>query len=237
LAGLLAVSDVVLSVCPPAAAEELAAEVAEYGYAGVLVEANAIAPERMRRIAGLLPKATVLDGAVVGSPPKAGKSPCLYLSGDASAASQVEALFAGTDVRTRLLGGEVGAASVLKLSYTAYQKASRVLAAISYASAAAHGAGEELLEIAEKRPGGYLQEVEYIPKTAARAWRWGPELLEAAELLEAEGLPGGMLRAAAEALQRWDGAKDTVLSVPDAVELLRGAEVSERGASAGDPPL
>ncbi|MGP4009196.1 DUF1932 domain-containing protein [Streptomyces sp. 4N124] len=32
-------------------------------------------------------------------------------------------------------------------------------------------------------------ETDYIPKTAARAWRWGPELEDAAALLADAGLP------------------------------------------------
>jgi 3-hydroxyisobutyrate dehydrogenase-like beta-hydroxyacid dehydrogenase len=236
LDGLLGASDVVLSVCPPAAAEDLAGHVAELGYAGVYVEANAISPERSRRIAARLDLACVLDAAVVGSPPRGGKRPCLYLAGDAGAAAQVEGLFAGTDVRTRVLGGDLGAASALKLSYSAYQKASRVLAALAYASAVDHDAGEELLEIAARRSGGYLQEVDYIPKTAARAWRWGPELLEAAELLEAEGMPGGMLRSAAEALNRWYPAKDTTLSVADALGLLHQTQPDVSGPSLDSIP-
>ena len=98
-----------------------------------------------------------------------------------------------------------------------------------------HGAGEELLEIAAHRSGGYLQEIDYIPKTAARAWRWGPEMLEAAELLEASGLPGGMLRSAASSLSRWDTAKDDELSVSDALQLLHLHVVSEQPTSPEDP--
>ncbi|WP_370466597.1 DUF1932 domain-containing protein [Streptacidiphilus sp. PB12-B1b] len=232
---LLEASDVVLSVCPPAAAEDLAGQVSEHGFEGVFVEANAISPERTRRIATRLPRALVLDGAVVGSPPRGGKRPCLYLAGDVVAAALVEGLFTETDVRTRVLGEKLGAASALKLSYSAYQKASRVLAAIAYAAAVDHGAGEELLEIAAQRSGGYLQQIDYIPKTAARAWRWGPEMLEAADMLEASRLPGDMLRSAASALNRWDTAKDDELSVSDALELLRQHAVSERSTSPESP--
>ncbi|MEU1091577.1 hypothetical protein ACFYPN_31900 [Streptomyces sp. NPDC005576] len=81
LSDLLDHSDIVISLCPPAVAEDLACDVAEYGFTGVYVEANAISPERAKRIGGLLkPVATVVDGGVVGSPPVHGKSPVLYLS-------------------------------------------------------------------------------------------------------------------------------------------------------------
>ncbi|MFE5806445.1 DUF1932 domain-containing protein [Streptomyces sp. NPDC056491] len=220
---LLDRSDVILSLCPPAAAEELAARVAAHGFAGrAYVEANAISPGRVKRIAALLPHVETVDAAVVGSPPVGGKHPTLYLSGEHGRTSEVERLFAGTDVRTHVLGTEVGAASALKLSYSSYQKASRVLAALAYGAAQAHGVGDELLSIAAKRTGSYLTETDYIPKTAARAWRWGPELADAAELLGEAGLPDELMLAAVSTLDRWDTARDATLTVEEALALLQG---------------
>ncbi|MGA4844696.1 DUF1932 domain-containing protein [Streptomyces sp. G45] len=219
LTALLDEAEVVLSICPPTAAEDVARSAA--AYAGTWLEANAITPQRTRRIADLLPASTVVDGGIVGSPPVGGKRPTLYLSGPAGT-TLLEELFAGTDVVIHVLGERIGQASALKLSYSAYQKASRVLAAVSYGLAADHGVDQELLAIAGKRPGSYLTETGYIPKTAARAWRWSPELTEAADMLQEAGLPDDMLRAAAAVLDRWAGAKnDRDLSVVQAVELLK----------------
>ncbi|MFF4431993.1 DUF1932 domain-containing protein [Streptomyces sp. NPDC001513] len=218
---LLDRADVVLSLCPPAAAEELAAQVAAHGFAGrTYVEANAISPGRVGRIAALLPRAETIDAAVVGSPPVGGKNPTLYLSGERDRTGRVERLFAGTDIRTHDLGSELGAASALKLSYSSYQKASRVLAALAYGAARAHGVGDELLAIAAKRTGSYLTETDYIPKTAARAWRWGPELVDAAALLIDAGLPDELMLAAVSTLDRWGTARDAPLTVEEALELL-----------------
>lgn len=216
---LLTDATVVLSICPPAVAEELARTA--QGYAGIWVEANAITPQRTAHIADLLPASVVVDGGIVGSPPTGGKRPTLYLSGQ-NAIDAVADLFTGTDVRPHLLGPRIGQASALKLSYSAYQKASRVLAAVSYGLAVDHGVDEELLAIGGKRPGSYLNEVDYIPKTAARAWRWGPELLQAADMLRDSGLPDEMLRAAAAALVRWEHAKDDGrMDLAGALEQLR----------------
>ncbi|MFI8343971.1 DUF1932 domain-containing protein [Streptomyces sp. NPDC085639] len=222
LAELLDRSDIVISLCPPAAAEDLARDVAAHRFAGVYVEANAISPERAQRIAALLePAATVVDSGVVGSPPVGGKTPTLYLSGPADAAGRVEALFAGTAVRTAVLGMEVGKASALKLSYAAFQKTSRVLVALAVGMAREHGVDQELIEVASKRTDSYLSEPQYIAKTAARAWRWGPELEEAADALAAAGLPPEMLRAAASTLARWDEVKDDgELTLTDALDRL-----------------
>ncbi|MEU3733693.1 DUF1932 domain-containing protein [Streptomyces sp. NPDC033538] len=221
LAELLDRSDIVISLCPPAAAEDLARDVARHRFAGVYVEANAVNPERTQRIAALLDDgATVVDGGVVGSPPVGGKAPTLYLSGAASATERIEALFVGTAVRTAVLGTEVGKASALKLAYASFQKTSRVLVALAVGMAREHGVDQELIEVASRRTDSYLSEPQYVAKTAARAWRWGPELEEAADALAAAGLPPEMLRAAASTLARWNDAKDGELTLTDALDRL-----------------
>ncbi|MGW1520782.1 DUF1932 domain-containing protein [Streptomyces sp. NPDC002287] len=222
LSELLERSDIVLSLCPPAAAEDLARAVAGHGFPGVYVEANAISPERAQRIAALLESdATVVDGGVVGSPPVGSRTPTLYLSGAVSATERIEALFAGTAVRTAVLGTEIGKASALKLAYASFQKTSRVLVALAVGMAREHGVDQELIEVASRRTDSYLSEPEYIAKTAARAWRWGPELEEAADALAAAGLPTEMLRAAAATLARWNDAKDDgKLTLTDALDRL-----------------
>ncbi|MDT3728405.1 DUF1932 domain-containing protein [Streptomyces sp. DSM 41972] len=221
LAELLGRSDIVISLCPPAAAEDLAHAVAEHRFDGVYVEANAINPERTQRISALLSHATVVDGGVVGSPPVGGKMPTLYLSGPADATARTEALFADTAVQARALGTEIGKASALKLSYAAFQKTSRVLVALAVGMAREHGVDQELIEVASRRTDSYLAEPEYVAKAAARAWRWGPELEEAADTLAAAGLPPEMLRAAASTLARWDDAKDDgELTLADALDRL-----------------
>ncbi|MCZ1012654.1 DUF1932 domain-containing protein [Streptomyces lydicus] len=219
---LLDRSDIVISLCPPAAAEDLAGDVAQHGFTGVYVEANAINPERAQRIAALLgPDAIVVDGGVVGSPPVRGKTPTLYLSGPLDAAERIEALFACTAVRTAVLGTEVGTASALKLSYASFQKTSRVLVALAVGMAREYGVDQELIEVASRRTDSYLSEPQYVAKTAARAWRWGPELEEAADALAAAGLPPEMLRAAVSTLARWHDAKDdSELTLTDALDRL-----------------
>ncbi|MFG2716195.1 DUF1932 domain-containing protein [Streptomyces goshikiensis] len=222
LPALLDRSDIVISLCPPAAAEDLACEIAAHGFTGVYVEANAISPERAQRIAALLkPHATVVDGGVVGSPPVGGKTPTLYLSGAIAATECIEALFGGTAVRTAVLGIEVGKASALKLAYTSFQKTSRVLVALAIGMAREHGVDQELIEVASRRTDSYLSEPQYIVKTAARAWRWGPELEEAADALAAANLPPDMLHAAAATLARWNDARDAhELTLTDALDRL-----------------
>ncbi|WP_030807256.1 NAD(P)-dependent oxidoreductase [Streptomyces sp. NRRL S-337] len=219
---LLDRSDIVIGLCPPAAAEDLARDVAACRFDGVYVEANAINPERSARIAALLgPATTVVDGGVVGSPPVSGKTPTLYLSGSETATARVEGLFVNTTVRTKVLGTKVGQASALKLAYASFQKASRVLVGLAIGLAREHDVDQELIEVASRRTDSYLSEPEYIAKTAARAWRWGPELEEAADMLATAGLPPEVLRAAASTLARWNDVKDdSELTLTDALNRL-----------------
>ncbi|HEX9336116.1 MAG TPA: NAD(P)-binding domain-containing protein, partial [Pseudonocardiaceae bacterium] len=68
LAEMLAGSEMVFSICPPANAEQLANEIAEHGFHGLFVDANAINPTRMTRIADRVAAAgaRVVDGAIIG---------------------------------------------------------------------------------------------------------------------------------------------------------------------------
>ncbi|MFI6345201.1 DUF1932 domain-containing protein [Streptomyces sp. NPDC050560] len=217
--------DLLLSLCPPAAAEQVAEQVAEVratGASTVYVEANAVAPSRVQGIADRLAPAAVIDAAVVGSPPAGGKTATLYLSGPREQSDRIAELFAETDIRTHVLGERIGQASALKLSYSSFQKVSRVLAAVAYGAAESYGVADELLVIASKRTRSYLVETDYIPKTAARAWRWGPELEDAAALLADADLPDALMHAAATTLARWEGNRDERLGVAEALEALRG---------------
>ncbi|MEV0282174.1 DUF1932 domain-containing protein [Streptomyces sp. NPDC050610] len=221
-------ADVVISLCPPAAAESVAESVAAHGFAGKLyVEVNAITPQRLGRIAEILPDSLVIDAVVIGSPPGGGKRPRLYVAGEPEPVATMEGLFAGTHVEIRSLGRELGRASALKLAYSSYQKASRVLAALSFGLAEEYGVGDELLDVAGKRPGSYLVETGYIPKTASRAWRWGPEMEGAAELFREAGLLAEVMQAVAEVLVRWDGDRDQELSIEGALSGLRTGSPGE----------
>jgi 3-hydroxyisobutyrate dehydrogenase-like beta-hydroxyacid dehydrogenase len=106
LAGALDGADIVLSICPPAHAEDVAREVA--GYTGVYVDANAIAPARAQRITALLPGARVVDGGIIGPPPYRRGTTRLYLSG---AVDGVPELFDGTSLEVIALPGGIGRAA------------------------------------------------------------------------------------------------------------------------------
>lgn len=178
---LIRSSDVVLSICPPAIAEETAERVFGLGFEGLYVEANAISPARMRRIAQLGPR--VVDGSII-----AAKGINLYLAGDEAASAA--GLFEGDDVKAIPLDGEVGAASALKMAFGGWNKIGIALTAQAHAIAGAYGVTDRLE--AEGVPADRLQWV------ADRAWRWAPEMEEIADMCGELGLPDGIPRGAAE---------------------------------------
>ncbi|WP_331752362.1 DUF1932 domain-containing protein [Streptomyces sp. NBC_00829] len=219
----LASSDVVLSVCPPHAAEDVAAVVSHHRFTGIYVDANAISPQRMARIAAKMPaECTLLDGAIIGPPPSDGRAARLYLAGDHRAYQMVADLFEGTDVVVRMAGDQLGAASALKMAFASFQKAARTLAGVSHALAKQHGVGDLLTAEAQVMTSEILSDPGYLPSVAARAWRWGPEMIEVAETLSAAGLPADMAKATAAVMRLWEQNKDrTDLPLADVLSHLQ----------------
>jgi 3-hydroxyisobutyrate dehydrogenase-like beta-hydroxyacid dehydrogenase len=189
---LVAASDVVISLCPPAIAEDVAGEVAAEGLAGIFVEANAISPARMERIAGLL---RCVDGSVIG---RTGIN--LYLSGEAGDVAEVAALFPAGEVRAIPLAGGIGAASALKMAFGGWNKIGVALSAQAHAIARAYGVAEALE--------GEGVESDRILRAAPKAWRWAPEMEEVAATCADLGLPNGIPHGAAELYSRWNLHRD-----------------------------
>ena len=178
-------SDVVLSICPPAIAEEVAEQVFAEGFQGIFVEANAIAPARMRRIATL--GKHVVDGSIIGA-----QGITLYLAGEE--ANAVAQLFDDTEVRAIDLGAELGAASALKMAFGGWNKIGVALTAQAHAIAGAYGVGKWLE--AEGVP------ADRLPGMADRAWRWAPEMEEIAEVCAELEFSDAIPRGAAD-FYRW----------------------------------
>ena len=190
-------SEVVLSVCPPHAAVEVAR--AAEGFTGIYVDANAISPQTARAIAGH--QGRFVDGGIVGSPPHEPGSTRLYLSG--SEARAVAALFADTNVDARVISAEPGAASALKAAYAGWTKGSAALLLTVRELARAEGVEDLLLE--EWRLS--LPELEERSRAAARSahrkgWRWIGEMEEIARSMSARDLPAGFHEAATEVFRR-----------------------------------
>lgn len=205
LGQLLADSEIVLSICPPAVAEQVATEVAEAGYRGVYVEANAISPARVHRIIARFTEAgaIVVDGCIFGSPPGGLPSARLYLAGALTASRQVADLFTGSLAESVVLGDDPGQASALKMAFACFQRTSRIAAALAHALADDHDVTGALLTEAQRMPRDILVNRDFLLSVAARAWRWAPEMHEVADTLGAHELPCDLALATADVLQRW----------------------------------
>jgi len=214
LAGLVRQADVIVSVCPPHAAVAIARQVA--GFGGVYVDANAISPATAREVAGMVEGfgAAYVDGGIIGTPPVAPGFIRLYLSG--TRAEEVRALFDGTAVAAHVVGGEVGAASAVKMAYASWTKGSAALLLAARALAQAEGVEDTLLaEWRLSQPGLEERAVRAAGSATAKGWRWIAEMEEIAATMAAAGLPEGFHQAAAEIYRRFSPAdragKETAL--------------------------
>jgi 3-hydroxyisobutyrate dehydrogenase-like beta-hydroxyacid dehydrogenase len=196
LQALVAASEVVLSVCPPHAAEDVAQAVAATAFAGTFVDGNAVAPATARHIAELVAPARFVDGGIVGPPPHQAGTTRLHLSG--AAAADVAALFTGTTVEARVHPGGPGAASAVKVCFAAWTKGTAALLLAIRALADAEDVTDGLLaEWATSMP-ELAARSDAARGTAPKAWRFVGEMEESARAFADAGLPGGFSQAAAE---------------------------------------
>jgi 3-hydroxyisobutyrate dehydrogenase-like beta-hydroxyacid dehydrogenase len=210
LAAVVADSDVVVSVCPPHAALDLARAVAALRFSGLFVDANAVSPSTAREIGGAVEAggAVFVDGGLIGPPPRAAGTTRLYLSG--REAKRAAALFDGTRLEAIAVSDAPGAASALKMAYAAYTKGVSALLMGVRVLAAAEGVDEALLaEWHRSQPDLPKRSEAAARDNARKAWRFVGEMEEIAATLAAAGLPDGFHQAAAEIYRRMAHWKDT----------------------------
>src|SRR5438093_126154 len=204
---------IVVSVCPPHAAETLAQAVLDAGFHGLYVEANAIAPQRTIQIGNTMTKADVsfVDGGIIGFPAWKAHTTCLYLSGPR--AGEVAACFSAGPLDTQILGTEIGKASALKMCYAANTKGAVALLAAILATAESLGVREALFDRWRTEDSGYPDQVlKRIQTNAPKAWRFVGEMEEISRTFSAAGAPGDFHRAAADIYERLARFKDVKTS-------------------------
>lgn len=200
---LIAKSSVILSVCPPHAALDVAQQVAAAGYAGLYVDANAISVATAEQVAAVVTAAgaTYVDGGIIGPPPEAAGHTRLYLSGPQ--AGEVRPLFNRSALDARIAEGPRYAASSVKMAYAAWTKGSSALLLAARALARASGVERTLLaEWQLSQPSLAAQSERSAGAAAAKGWRWIAEMEEIAASMTAAGLPEGFHEAAAELYDR-----------------------------------
>ena len=190
-------SEILLSICPPHAALDVAREAG--GFTGIYVDANAIAPDTAREVGAVQPR--LVDGGIVGPPPTGPGTTRLYLSGGETAA--VAALFSGTNLDARAISDEVGAASALKAAYAGWTKGRAALLLTVRELARAEGVEEALLEEWRLSIPELEERLAGAERSArGKGWRWIGEMEEIAHSMAAQDLPAGFHQAAAEVFRR-----------------------------------
>lgn len=200
---LVTASDLILSVCPPHAAVEVAEEVTAHGFRGLYVDANAVAPQTARTIAATVARsgADYVDGGIIGRPPREAGTTRLYLAGQRAA--DAAALFDGGPLESPVLTGPVPAASALKMAYAGWTKGTAALLLSIRALAAESGVEADLLgEWARSQPALAERSEAAAASGTSKGWRWIGEMDEIAASFAAAGLPDGFHLAAAEVYQR-----------------------------------
>jgi 3-hydroxyisobutyrate dehydrogenase-like beta-hydroxyacid dehydrogenase len=194
-------AEVIVSVCPPHAALDVAWAV--HGFGGLYVDANAVSPGTAREIADLITGSggRYVDGGIIGSPPQRPGTTRLYLSG--ADAAQVAGLFAGTPLDARVVAGTATAASTVKMAYAGWTKGTAALLLALRALAREEGVEDALLaEWALSQPDLAERSSGAARSAAAKGWRWVAEMEEIAATMAAAGLPDGFHQAAAEVFRR-----------------------------------
>ena len=229
VATLVGASDVVLSVCPPHAALDVARSVAGHGFRKLYVDGNAVAPATSRDIAAIVEAAgaTYVDGGIIGPPPDKAGTTRLYLSG--ASAGRVQALFEGGPLEAIVLAGDLTAAAAIKMCYAAWTKGSQALIMAVRALATAEGVDEALLVEWHRSQADLPGRSQNAARgTARKAWRWVGEMDEIAATFAADGLPDGFHRAASELYRRMAVYKDA--AAPPSIEDVAKTLLEERGA-------
>lgn len=193
----------IISICPPHAAEQVAGQVLAHSFKGLYVDANAISPQRALRIGEMLAADGVafVDGGIIGGPAWEANTTWLYLCG--REAGRVADCFAAGPLQAEVVGEEIGRASAVKMCYAAYAKGTTALVGATLAAAERLGVREQLENQWRRDDPEFPEEAAgRLRRSAAKAWRFTGEMEEIAATFKEAGLPDGFHNAAGEIYRR-----------------------------------
>jgi 3-hydroxyisobutyrate dehydrogenase-like beta-hydroxyacid dehydrogenase len=193
------ICSVIVCVCPPHAAEQVARQTLEASFDGLYLDANAISPQRAKLIGRLMDEAGVrfIDGGIIGGPAWEPGRTWLYLSGEH--AERVTECFSGGPLETCIVGEEIGSASALKMCYAAYTKGTTALLCAILATAEELGVRMDLQRQWSRNGSDFAdQAVSRVRRATVKAWRFTGEMDEIAATFAEAGVPAGFHEAAGE---------------------------------------
>jgi 3-hydroxyisobutyrate dehydrogenase-like beta-hydroxyacid dehydrogenase len=195
-------SDVVLSILVPAAASEVAGQVADVissvGKSILYVDANAISPQKVKNIAQLIESkgGQFVDASIIGPPPRVPNRTRIYASGKQAVELQQLRDY-GLDIR--LIGDEVGNASGLKMCYAALTKGLTAIGTELLIAAHRLDLDQELWdEVSSSQPELAKILTRSLPSMTPKAHRWIGEMEEIAETFKALELTERIFQGAAD---------------------------------------
>lgn len=190
-------SSMIMSICPPHAAVDVARSLPSFR--GIYIDANAISPSCALTVGDLVRRAgaTFVDGSIIGAPPGPEVSTRLYLSGDEAA--RAAAPFEQSFLDAVVLSERPGDASAVKMAYAAWTKGTQALLLASRELARASGVDDALArEWSLSQPALAAQAARAEAQSAEKGWRWVGEMEQIAAAFHDSGLPSGFHAAAAE---------------------------------------
>ena len=219
----------IVCICPPHATEQVAREVAGFGFPGVYLDANAISPARAQAIAATVAEVggRYVDGGVIGSPAWKANSTYLHLSGEE--AEVVADWFRDGLLVINVLGTGASEASALKMCFAAYTKGTTALFYAILATAERLQVRDALIE-QWSQLAGMVDMAERAGKSVGgmttKAWRWIDEMEQISQTFEAAGFHGGFHAAAAEVFRRSAPLRD--IADPEVGEVLQALLANDR---------
>ena len=199
---VVAASDMILAILPPADALHLAravsAAMAATRFSPVYVDCNAISPATTCEIGRMMAQvnAPYIDAGIIGGPPKDGYAPRIYGSGPETGPLMA---LDGMGVEMKDAGPEIGAASGVKMCYAALTKGTLTLHTAVLVAAERLGLRDilwrELEASQSKAVTSMTDNVPYLPADSAR---WVGEMEQIAATFDEAGLPSGFHAAAAD---------------------------------------
>lgn len=197
-------SDILISICPPHAAVDVAKATVACGFDGAYVDANAISPGTAIQIADIVAQsgASYTDASVVGPAPDGKRQTFIYFSGDA--AGLVASHFNAEALTVEVLGPSRSLASALKICHSAMQKGPLAMLFATMAAAEHYGVRAPLESLWAMRPEtmSLVNDIAHSPRIAAKSWRFAGEMLEVADAFAAIGLPSALHQGARDVYQR-----------------------------------
>lgn len=206
LDAVVAASDVVVSVCPPAAAVDALADILAAARRTtarpVVADLNAVSPATVEHLADLAGEAglALVDGSISGPPPKPGGATMLYLSG---ARVGVLADLPGEGLRTRVVGDRPGQASAVKMCTASVYKGTTALWAQALQTADVLGVLDVVVDdLAEEFPGTAAAAGHLIALATSKSARFVGEMEQIAATQGAAGASPELFEAMAAVYRR-----------------------------------